>query len=324
MHDGKTLRAWLAGGAALVLAAMAPDVQAGSFPVTVQDDRGIAVTIEQQPKHVAALWMAAADMLVALDQPVLGITTYEGRRPVYLGDAVADAIDLGDITAPNLELMSTLDIDLTAGMTHYNAPYAEEIEKFGGFVTFDGFDLDTSLSAIERLGAALGAVEKAKALNADFLALADELAAQAPAEPRSVVFIWSFQDTLYGYQDNILTAQLIGKLGTRNPLGFNEDAETPDNAFVVLEAEDLLALDPDVILMHISHGGAAKHNPAYERLKAYKSGRIYSVGHQYSQPSGPIARELVLREAAHLIYPETFPAPDMPDLARATPVEFAR
>lgn len=295
------------------------------YPVTVTDGRGETVTLETAPENVAALWVGAADLMVALDRPVRGVTTYEGATPLYLGEAMAEAIDLGDITAPNLELMATSDIDLTIGMTRYNAPYAEQIEGFSQFLTYEGFDLETSLAAMEDLGEALGAQEATRAMNADFEALMAEMATQAPQDqPQSVLFIWSFQQTLFGYHEEVLVAEMIAGLGASNPLGPMPEGATADNAFVVLETEDLLNLDPDVIMMFVSHGGAVPMNPAYERLSAYQSGRIWSVGYQYSQPSGPIARELVLREAAHLIWPDTFPTPEMVEAARAVPLDFAQ
>lgn len=297
---------------------------ADPYPLTLHDDRGVEVTLKERPNRVAALWAPAADFLVALDRPVAGVTTYEGAMPVYLGQGLAGAIDLGDITAPNFELLATSDFDLTVGMTRYNAPYADQIEPISAFLTFSAFTLDDSLASVEGLGTAFDVADQAREMNRKFLNLMSDYGARAPKAPRSVMLIWSFQDTLYGYQDNLTAPQIVAALGTVNPLGKNEDTANPDNAFVILEAEDLLAHDPDVILMFVSHGGQPKFNPAYERLTAYKAGRFYRIGYQYSQPSGPIARELVLREAAYLIYPETFEAPDMPEAARAVPVEFGK
>ncbi|SMR83533.1 iron complex transport system substrate-binding protein [Aliiroseovarius halocynthiae] len=297
---------------------------ADSYPVTINDGRAVEVTLEQKPETVAALWAAAADLLVALDTPVLGVTTYEGKMPVYLGEKLNGALDYGDITAPNLELLSTSKPDLTIGLTRYNAPYSDEIEAIGQFLTFDGFSFEQSMASVSEMGRALGRDADVAAMNRDYIALINDYAARAPKEQKEAVFIWSFHDTLYGYRENLTTADIIKQAGTSNPLGRAEQLESADDAFVVLEAEDLLAIDPDVIFMFISHGGAAKFNAAYERLKAYKAGQIYSVGYQYSQPSGPIAREMILREVAHLVYPETFEKPDMPDTARATQVEFAK
>ena len=209
-------------------------------------------------------------------------------------------------------------------MTHYNAPYAEEIEQFSQFLSYESLNLDVSLASVASMGTALGQPAKAETLNNDFVALIDELKAQVPSEPQSTLFIWAFQNVFYGYQENLMTTELMAKLGAVNPLGRNSNSEEMNNAFVILEVEDLLKHDPDVIMMFVSHGGDVAFNPAYERLKAFKNNRIYSVGYQYSQPSGPIARELVLREAAHLIWPDTFAAPDMPEDARAVPVEFTK
>ncbi|MEM1384891.1 MAG: ABC transporter substrate-binding protein [Pseudomonadota bacterium] len=312
----------LAAAAFGLLAAM--PALAGEFPKTVTDGRGAEVTLPASPERIAALWIGAADLLVALGRPVAGVTTYESEMPVYLGEAMEGAIDLGDITAPNLELMAVSDFDLTVGMTRYNAPYAEDIEKFSPFLSYEGINIAQSLQTVSALGTAIGAEAETEAMNAKFLTLIDEMAAKAPEEPREALFVWSFQNTLYGYKDNLMTAELVSSTGAVNPLGRVEGELTADNAFAVLEAEDLLELDPDVILMFVSHGGPAAFQPAYERLQAYQSDQIYSVGYQYSQPAGPIARALVLLEAAHLIYPEIYDAPDMPEAARAKPLEFAR
>lgn len=304
--------------------ATASIVKADTYPLTIIDGRDQKITFQKRPERVAALWTAAADLMVALGLPVAATTTYEGKRPVYLGAPMANAIDLGDLTAPNLEVLATSNIDLTIGMTRYNAAYDEDIEKTSQFITYNGFTLDQSYHAIKQMGIALGEGKKAETFNQDFQKLIKDMAAKAPEKGKSVLFIWSYQDALYGYHDNVLTAELISKLGTNNPLGFNEGAETADNAFSILEAEDLLKHNPDVILMFVSHGGGIKYNPVYERLKAYQNDQIFSVGYQYSQPAGPIAREMMLREAANLIYPDIFPKAEMPDQARAKKIRLER
>lgn len=308
----------------LISLAFAAPAEADKFPRTTTDGRGIEVEISAPPQNVAALWTAAADMLVALGRDVGGVTTYEGARPVYLGDAVSSAIDLGDITAPNLEIIATGKFDLTIGLTRYNAQFASQIERFGPFLTYEGFNLAQSKDAIEKMGDALGAHDTAIAMNTRIDYLISEMSNAIARKERSFLFIWNFQDTLYGYKNNILTAELIAQIGAVNPLGFDDTAETPDAAIQVLETEDLLRLDPDVILMFVSHGGAVAFEPAYERLTSYQNNTIYSVGYQYTQPAGPIAREIVLREAAALIFPDIFEPPEMPEGAAATPVRFSR
>ncbi|MDA5558705.1 ABC transporter substrate-binding protein [Shimia sp. MMG029] len=295
---------------------------ADNYPLTVTDGRGAEVTLTEKPNRVAALWVPAADLLVKLGQPVAGVTTYEGQMPVYLGETVSGALDLGDITSPNLELLASSDIHLTVGMTSYNAPYADQIEPVSTFLTYDSYRLNDAMEAVQSLGNALGAAEDVEKLNADFTALMADYASRAPEEAREVMLIWSYQDTLFGYQNGLTATDIIAATGATNPLGKLPEGDSPDTGFTILETEDLLAHDPDVILMFISHGGQPKYNPAYERMTAYKNGTFYSIGYQYSQPSGPIAREMVLREAGHLIYPDVFDAPELPETARAVPVVF--
>lgn len=307
-----------------VLATLGTVATADPYPVTYTDERGETITLEQAPNKIAALIASSADMLAALGRHVDGTTTYAGAMPVYLGDAVKGTTDLGDLTAPNLELIASEQYDLILGMTRYNAPFAEEMNKVGKFATLTANTLEDSYANVTDYGLLFGAADEAAQMNADFDALLAETAEKASKDAPSVIFIWNFYDTLYGYTNNIMPADLFDRIGAVNPLGRTEGKLDEASAFSILETEDLLAHDPDVILVFSSdEGGTVKWNPAYERLKAYQNGRFHSVGYQWSQSDGPIARELVLRELAHLLYPEQFDAPDMVDAARATPAKFA-
>lgn len=297
---------------------------AHSFPLQVSDDRDGSFVIEQQPDRVIALANFAADLMVALGKEPLGITTYEGKRPVYLGNSVDNAVDLGDITAPNLEMMATLKPDLTVGMLRYNGPYEKQITAMGHFLAYHTADVDKSLQVVTDLGEALGHGAEAKALNQRFEKMRAEYAAKTQGKSPSYLFLWHFHDTFYAYQDNLMSTQLLSDLGARNLVGRNDSVDLAENAFKILDPEQVLALNPDYLLVFSSHGGPVKANPVYQRLKAIKNGNAYSVGYQYSQPSGPIAREMVVREGAHLLFPALFEAPDIPDAARATPLTFAQ
>lgn len=297
---------------------------AHSFPLQVSDDREGSFSIEKQPVRVIALANFAADLMVALGKEPIGITTYEGKRPVYLGDGVDKAVDLGDITAPNLEVMAALKPDLTVGMLRYNGPYEKQITDMGDFLAYHTADVNKSKQVVADLGEALGYAREAEALNRQFDKLRSDYAAKAKGKNPSYLFIWSFHDTFYAYQDNLMSAQLLSDLGARNLVGHNDQVDLAENAFQILDPEQVLALNPDFLFVFSSHGGPIKANPIYQRLDAIKNGRAYSVGYQYSQPSGPIARELVIRESAHLLFPDLFDVPDMPEASRATPLTFAQ
>jgi iron complex transport system substrate-binding protein len=42
-----------------------------------------------------------------------------------------------------------------------------------------------------------------------------------------------------------------------------------------------------------------------------KNGNVHYVGDEWAESNGPIAREIVLKEAAHYLYPDAFPAVDV-------------
>lgn len=293
-------------------------------PLRVVDDRGAEVTLQAAPKRVAALSIPAIDMLVALDQRPAAIATYKGKRPIYLGDAIDQAIDLGEGDGPNMEVLIRADVDLTIGMTRYNAPFAEDFESIAAFMAMNSITMEDSFRNVEQMAAILGAPETGKALNADFRAMLEDYTAKAPGGV-SVMLLWAYQDFLLGYQNYLMPSPLFPALKARNVLHGKTESLTEDEAIIFLEAEDVLAADPDVLLVFSSHGGVLKSNPAFERLKAMRGGRAYAVMQQYSQAGGPIARRLVLQELANLLYPEVFPAPtDLPEAARATPLKFAQ
>ena len=56
---------------------------------------------------------------------------------------------------------------------------------------------------------------------------------------------------------------------------------------------------------------AHENNPIWQQLAAVKNNRVYYAGDQWAEADGPIAREILLREGAHLLYPDTFPAIDI-------------
>lgn len=310
--------------AAGLMMAVSTAALADDFPVTVGDDRDKEVTFTQQPAKVVTLANFGTDVMVALDMVPIGLTTYEGKRPLYLGDSIADAVDLGDLTAPNLELMASMDVDLTIGMLRYNGPFEEEITAISQFLAYNSADIEQSYYLVSSLGKALGHANKAEALNQQFKNQFADMQARVPEEKPTYLFLWNYFDAMYAYQDNLMPAQLYSDLGAKNLAGFNDDTEAAENAFVLLEPEQLLEFDPDVLFIFASHGGPIKHSPVFDRLSAVKNGRAYSMGYQYSQSSGPIARDIVLREGAHLLFPKTFDAPDMPDASRATPLQFVK
>ena len=175
---------------------------------------------------------------------------------------------------------------------------------------------------LTKMAAALGDPEIGDVMNDAYRSLIDTYRDKVPGGV-SVMLIWAYQDLLFGYQGNLMPAELFDALKAENVLGYNQEIENPADAVIMVEAEDILAADPDVLLVFTSHGSVVKNNPAYARLSAVQDERAFAVGQHYSQSTGPIARRLVLEELAALLYPDIFAPPaDLPEAARATPLVF--
>ena len=79
-----------------------------------------------------------------------------------------------------------------------------------------------------------------------------------------------------------------------------------------MSLEAMLEKDPEVIFVYDSGPDRPQeNNPIWSQLSAVKNGRVHYVGDPWVETNGPIAREIVLRQAAHFLYPDTFPAVDV-------------
>lgn len=294
---------------------------ADDFPLTVIDDRGEAVEIQQEPQTVASISSFGADVLAALGKPVAGLSVLGGRRSDFLGHMADTAVNLGEVHQTNLEILHQLDPDLVIGLRTYTEPFAEQIEQASPFLAVDLITLEDSLQSVERTTKALGAEREGQELNERFLAELEQYSQQAPGNI-SAVFLWHWGDVPYAFYNHHLTTHIMNRLGATNiqgdpPIGM----EASDS--VVITLESLLQQNPDVILSFKADDSEFTTHPGWMRLKAVQNGRAWRVGDQYVMSHGPLARRMVLQEMAHLLYPETFPLPEgIPEAARTTPMKF--
>lgn len=298
------------------------DSMAATFPVTVTDDRAKDVTIDSKPQTVASISVFGADVLSKLGKPAAGLSTLNHQQSAFLGDQTANMVDLGEVHETNLEVLTELNPDLIVGLRQYTEPFAPKFEEIGHFLAFDLVTLEDSNRAIAQLGAALGETETSAQLNTDFERLLNEFNQRAPGGVNAVI-LWHWADIPYGFYDHYLTTQILTALKVNNLVGASPtpSLKKPDSTVISMEA--LYAMNPDVIISFKGERGDFAYHPVWERLAAVKNQKAFRVNDQYVMPHGPIAREMVLREMAHLFYPEVFAKPtDIPQKAQATQMVF--
>jgi iron complex transport system substrate-binding protein len=296
---------------------------AQSAPDTaVVDDRGVTVQVPTQPKRIASISYFADDVAFALGiKPVATTYMTAGREPAYLLGLTSKLQQIGQRAKPSLELLTQAKPDLIVAIRRYTMGNAAQLQAIAPYVAYNMELLDESDREIAELSKLLGKPERGQQLNADFHKDLADFTAKAPkaTHPRFVI-MWGGA-TPFAFHTENTAASIVAALGGDNIVG----PKTPGGPFGMdLSLESLLEKDPEVIFVYDS-GPDRPHesNPIWSQLSAVKNKHVYYVGDEWVETNGPIARQMVLKEAAHFLYPDTFPVVDVrTEAAKMIPVEL--
>ncbi|AYG70035.1 MULTISPECIES: ABC transporter substrate-binding protein [unclassified Rhizobium] len=277
---------------------------------SIVDDRGVTVQLAANPKRIASVSYLAADVALALGIKPTAVTYMTGGRdPDFLLGLTRDAAQIGQRAKPNLELLSQAKPDVIIAMKRYTVGNAAQFEKIAPYIAYNMELLSESYQEVADLSKLFGKPERGEELNAEFKQHLADFNQKAPknVHPRFVI-MWG-GDTPFAFHTENTAASIVTALGGDNIVGpmaksgrFGEE----------LSLETMLEKDPEVIFVYDS-GPDRPHenNPIWQQLSAVKNHRVYYVGDHWVETNGPIGREIVLREAAHYLYPDTVPAVDV-------------
>ncbi|OWV78248.1 ferrichrome ABC transporter substrate-binding protein [Rhizobium sp. R635] len=286
------------------------------------DDRGVTVEVPAQPKRIASISYFADDVALALGiKPVASTYMTSGREPDFLLGLTSGMKQIGQRAKPNLELLSEAKPDLIIAIRRYTAGNAAQLQNIAPYVAYNMELLEESYSETAALSKLLGKPERGEQLNADFRKHLAEFAAKAPKDVHPRFLIMWGGATPFAFHTENTSASIVAAIGGDNVPG----PKTAGGEFGIdLSLETMLEKDPEVIFVYDS-GPDRPHegNPIWSQLSAVKNNRVFYVGDQWVETNGPIAREIVLREAAHYLYPDTFPAVDVKaEAAKLIPAEL--
>ena len=274
------------------------------------DERGVTVQVPAQPKRIASISFFATDVAFALGlKPAATTYMVANRYPDYLLGLTKDIKQIGQRAKPNLELLSEAKPDLIVAMKRYTVGNADALQKIAPYVAYNMELLSESYTEVAQLSDMLGKPERGAELNADFKKHLAEFAAKAPKDKHPRFQIMWGGDTPFSFHTENTAASIVAALGGDNIAG----PMTPGGKFgLEISLETMLAKDPEVIfVMDSGPDRPHENNPIWSQLSAVKNSRVFYVGDEWVETNGPIARELVLREAAHYLYPDTFPKVDI-------------
>lgn len=272
-----------------------------SYPVTVTDNAGNAVTIDKEPQKIVSLSPATTEILFALDQgdKVVGRTKYCDYPEAAL--AVAD---VGSFNSPTLEKIIELAPDLVVASDFISDEIKQQLEATGArVITFNAANIDGVLANIVQAGEVTNANDAAKEIvekmTADRKALIEK--AQTVKTQKSVFFD-------------------IGKFYSAGPGSTLDSMLTDLNAVNIaadgieqwpqLSTEEIIADNPDVYISLYTKPEEIKATAGFDKINAIINDQL--VYFEYLTPEsdmiqrpGPrIIEGMAL--IAESIYPEIF------------------
>jgi iron complex transport system substrate-binding protein len=272
-----------------------------TYPVTVTDNAGNAVTIEKEPQKIVSLSPATTEILFALDQgdKVVGRTKY-----CDYPEAALAVTDIGSFNSPTLEKIIELAPDIVVASDFVSDDIKQQLEATGAkVITFNAADIDGVLANIVQAGEVTNANDKAteivEQMAADRAALIEK--AKTARTQKSVFFD-------------------IGKFYTAGPGSTLDSMLTDLNAVNIaadgaeqwpqLSTEEIIADNPDVYISLYTKPEDVKATPGFDKINAVINDQL--VYFEYLTPESDMIQRPGPRIIdgmaliAESIYPEIF------------------
>ncbi|HWX46907.1 MAG TPA: ABC transporter substrate-binding protein [Roseomonas sp.] len=299
----------LAGVAAGVSVAQAEEARS----ITLIDDRGVSVTAPLAPKRLAVVSYVPVDIALALGtKPVATTYMLQGRDPDYLLGLTKGMRQLGQRAKPSLEILADVKPDVTMAVRRYTEGNAVRYAAIAPYLAYNVELFGDSDRTINQVASLLDKPEHGRELNAQFKRDLADFAARVPKDKRIRFQIMWAGDNPYTFYSEHMAAAIVIALGGDNIAGSNPTPHMPEKFGFEISLETMLAKDPEVIFVcDYGPDRPQENNPVWKMISAVKNRRGHYVGDHWAEVHGPIARQVVLREAAHLLYPDRFPKPNI-------------
>lgn len=276
--------------------------RATSYPLTVTDDAGRAVTVARRPQRIVSLAPSNTELLFALGlaDRVVGVDKYSNYPP-----EATRKPQISDYSSTNLEqvLATEPDLILAAGITSRDVIAAFESRGLA-VVVLDPPTLDGVFGDINLLGQVADVNGAAATVRGDLEnRLATLTARLATASTRPRVFFELDATQFFTVGPKSFIDDLIARAGGAN---IAADAAT---AYPKLSAEQIIAKDPEIIILSDEGYGATVATvgtrPGWAGISAVKNGRVVAIDPDLTNRPGPRVLD-ALEQLARAIHPELF------------------
>ena len=292
-----------------------PSPQAATYPLSLTDDEGTAVTIPTRPMRIVSLTPATTEILFAVGagSRVKGVTDADDYPPAV--KQITQVVKLGAVDIEKIVGLDGVGADLViAGGNGFNSP--DTIAKLRSLgipvIVVYAADVAGVFHDVELVAEAAGQAAAGTALVSSLQGQEDAIAAAvaaAGARPPRVFYELDATKQIYTFADGIVQDDLIRKAGG--------DPITTGSATVFsIPLEKLVVADPELILLGDAAYGTTPAQvaarPGWSVMTAVKTGAIRPVDDTLVSRPGPRIIE-ALRALALAIDPAlTLPAAPAP------------
>lgn len=273
--------------------------EASSYPLTITDMVGREVTIEAEPQRIVSGYYISSSACVALGltDRLVGVEAKSDQRPIYtlaapqlidlpnVGTAKAFDMETCMATKPDLVILPAQQRDTADTLTEMGVPALVVLPE----------SHDQLLEMFALIGQAANVSEAADSLTryyTDKLSQVEALTAELTAEEKPVVYIGGTSSYLTTAPAEMYQASLIAAAG-----GVNAGNDIPGNSWVEISYEQLLAMDPDIIVIPTNNFATAApeytvndvlNDAQLSELTAVKNGAVYQMTTGFEAWDSPV------------------------------------
>lgn len=273
-----------------------------AFPLTITDDDGTSVTIEQAPQRIVTYAPSMTEIVFALGggDRIVGVAGAFDDYPPEAQDIeeVGGAGDFG--VDPNIEKVVSLEPDLFLTIAGGDTWKKQLRDLDVPVVTFNATDFADLLRDIDSIGQVIGAGAEAESLAQQMQATADEVAHEAEEQGRVTCFFEVYDPPLTTVGPNTFIFDLLERAGC-DPVTASAKSDYPE-----WSVDELVAESPQVYVATPESAksvAAIARRPGFADIRAVELGNVVLIDSDLVTRPGPRVVE-GLQQLAAALHPE--------------------
>lgn len=272
--------------------------QEAEFPVTITDDSGTEVTIEERPERIVSTAPANTEILFALGagDRVVGVTTFCNYPP-----EATEIEKIGDFQA-NTEKVLARDPSLVVGYAGNEDALAPVSEAGIPVMMMDPPSVEGVYTDIEAIGAAVGEPAAAEELIISMQTEIEGIANTAAETGQSPTVFYALDKTLWTSGPGSFVNELLTLADAQN---IAADGPSP---YFQYTPEELVEENPEVVILPQSTYQSVEEftgDSRFAEIQAVKDGNVHIVDDITVTRPGPRLPEGI-RTLAKTVHPDAF------------------